>query len=366
MECGIIGLPGTGKTTIFNALTGARAPVGGGAVKPNVGVANVPDPRLDVISTYVRSKKVTPATITFVDIPGIGAGGAGGAGGGGSGGSGGAAKSNVLLEHIRGVDAICHVVRCFNEAAGEIAPRRDIDALETELIVADMQVAESALDRAARPARAGDADAKARCEVLEKVLAALNEGQRVRSVTDWTEPQQAILRSYGFISAMLQLLVANVAEGDIATESDEAAEVRAGAEALGGETVVVCGKLEAELAELEEVDRAEMLEGLGLEEAAIGPLARAASRLLGLASFYTTSEKEIRAWTIPARATAPEAAGVVHSDMQRGFIRAECYSVDDLEQYKDEKALREAGRLRTEGKHYRMQDGDVARFLFNV
>ena len=358
MECGIIGLPGTGKTTIFNALTGARAPVGGGAVKPNIGVANMPDPRLDVISTYVRSKEVTPATITFVDIPGIGAGG------GGSG--GGAAKSNLLLEHIRGVDAICHVVRCFNEAAGEIAPRRDVDALETELIVADMQVAESALDRAVRPARAGDADAKARCDVLEKVLAVLNEGQRVRTVTNWTEPQQAILRSYGFISAKPQLLVANVAESDIAGRGNAAAEVRACAEALGGEAVVVCGKLEAELAELEEADRAEMLEGLGLEEAAIGRLARAAFRLLGLASFYTTSEKEIRAWTIPAGATAPEAAGAVHSDMQRGFIRAECYSVDDLEQHKGEKALREAGRLRSEGKHYRMQDGDVARFLFNV
>ncbi len=361
MECGIIGLPGSGKTAIFNALTGAHAPVGGGAVKPNIGVANVPDPRLDIISTYVRSKKVTPATIRFVDIPGIGAGGGGGGGGGG-----GAAKSNLLLEHIRGVDALCHVVRCFNEAAGEIAPRRDIDALETELIVADMQVAESALDRAARPARAGDADAKARCEVLEKVLAVLNEGQRVRTVTSWTEPQQAMLRSYGFISAKPQLLVANVAESDIAGRGNAAAEVRACAEALGGEAVVVCGKLEAELAELEEADRAEMLEGLGLEEAAIGRLARAAFRLLGMASFYTTSEKEIRAWTIPAGATAPEAAGAVHSDMQRGFIRAECYRVDDLEQYKGEKALRQAGRLRSEGKHYRMQDGDVARFLFNV
>jgi GTP-binding protein YchF len=259
-----------------------------------------------------------------------------------------------------------HVVRCFNEAAGEVAPRRDIDALETELIVADMQVAESALDRATRPAQAGDADAKARCNVLNKALAVLNEGRRIRSVTNWTDAERAILHNYGFISAKPQLLVANIAEEDIAAEGDAAAEVRACAEALGGEAVVVCGKLEAELAELEEADRAEMLEGLGIEEAAIGRLARAAFRLLGLASFYTTSPKEIRAWTIPVGATAPEAAGAVHSDMQRGFIRAECYSVDDLEQYKSEKALREAGRLRSEGKHYQMEDGDVAKFLFNV
>ncbi len=356
MDCGIVGLPGVGKTALFCALTGSRRDVASGAARPHVGVAAIPDPRLELISSHIRSKKVTPASIRFVDIPGLAAGPSGGAP------AGRAAAANMLLAHIRQVDALCHVVRCFD---GPV-PARDIDALETELIIADMELAESARDRAARAARGGDADARARGAVLEKALAVLDEGRPVRTVSRWTEPERVNIRSYGLITAKPVLYVANVAENDLAGKGEPATLVCRQAEASGGGAVVVCAKLEAELAELEEPDRMELLESMGLSEPAIGPLARAAYRLLGLASFYTANDREIRAWTIPIDATAPEAAGAVHSDMQRGFIRAECYHIDDLEQYQSEKAIREAGKLRTEGKNYRMQDGDVVRFLFNV
>ena len=356
MDCGIVGLPGVGKTALFCALTGCQADASG-AARPHVGVAAVPDPRLELISGHITSKKVTPASIRFVDIPGLAASGASGGAPAGR-----AAAANLLLAHIRQVDALCHVVRCFDPTD----PTRDIDALETELIIADMDLAENARDRAARAARGGDADARARTAVLEKALAALDEGRPVRGVKDWTEPDRVMIRSYGLITAKPVLYVANVGEDDFAGEGEAARLVCAQAEDAGGGAVVVCAKLEAELAELDEADRTELLESMGLSEPAIGPLARAAYRLLGLASFYTANDKEIRAWAIPVDATAPQAAGAVHSDMQRGFIRAECYHVDDLEHYQNEKAIREAGKLRTEGKRYRMQDGDVVRFLFNV
>ena len=355
MECGIVGLPGAGKTTLFNALTGGHASIVPGASKPNVGVAPVPDPRLALVARFVETRKVTPATITLVDIPGIDAGG-------------GAAKAGPLLSHVRQVDAICQVVRCFDDggAGRSIDPIGDIETLEIELILADLQLAESALDKAARPARSGDADAKARGAVLEKALEALNDSRPVRTITDWSQPQQTIISSYGLVTAKRVLYVANVGEDDLAGESEPVELVRSHAATSGGEAVAVSGKLEAELAELDDADRLEMLEALGLTEPAIGPVARGVCRLLGLAVFYTTSPKEIRAWTVSAQATAPQAAGVVHSDMQRGFIRAECYSVDDLVQHESEKAIRAAGRLRTEGKNSRIRDGDVMRFLFSV
>lgn len=363
MECGIVGLPGSGKTTLFNALTGSQASGfasgggGGAGLKPNVGVAKIPDPRLEVIASYIPTKKIVHATIQFVDIPGVAPGAA----------SGGAAKLNAFLAHVRQVDAVLHVVRCFDDGSGSqnINPVRDIDTMDTELALADLQVAESALDKAARTARSGDADAKARVAVLEKVQAMLGEGQPIRSTT-WTDAERAILRSYGMITAKPVLYVANVAEDDLAGESTHAQAVFRHAQSAGGEAVAVCAKLEAELAELEEADREEMLKSMGLTEPAIGPLARAANTLLGLASFYTAGEKEVRAWPIRIGATAPEAAGSIHSDIERGFIRAECYHVDDLVKYKTEKAIREAGKLRSEGKAYRMQDGDVVHFLFNV
>jgi GTP-binding protein YchF len=354
MECGIVGLPGSGKTTLFNALTGAHASaVGGGGGKPNLGVAKIPDPRLPVIASYIPTKKVVHATIQFVDIPGVPPGA-------------GAAKLNAFLSHVRTVDAIVHVVRCFDDGSGKIEPARDIDSMDTDLVLADMQVAEGALDKSSRAARAGDADAKARVAVLEKALALLNDGKPIRHRTDFSDAERVILKSYGMITSKPVLYVANVAENDLEGKSQAAKTVIQHAQCTGGQAVVVCAKLEAELAELNESDREEMLKSMGLTEPANGPLARAANRLLGLSTFYTAGEKEVRAWPIRIGATAPEAAGNIHSDIERGFIRAECYHVDDLVKYKSEKAIREAGRLRSEGKNYKMQDGDVVYFLFNV
>jgi hypothetical protein len=359
MQCGLIGLPAVGKTTLFNALTGSAIPVfagGGGAspaAKPNVGVARIPDPRLDVIASFIATKKIVPATIQFVDIPGLPIGG-------------GAQKANQFLSHVREVDALAHIVRCFDHGAAP-QPGRDIQALETELILADLQVVETAQDKAARIARSGDAEAKARLAVLEKAGAALNEGRPIRSAgKGWSPSEAAILKSYGMITAKPVLYIANMGEADLGPESPAAREVLAGAAAAGSECVTVCAKLEAELAELQEPDRSELLRSMGLEEPAIGPLARAAYRVLGLASFYTAGEKEVRAWTIPIGAPAPAAAGVIHSDIERGFIRAECFHIDDLVKHRSEKAIKEAGRLRSEGRSYAMQDGDVVHFLFNV
>ncbi len=358
MECGLIGLPGAGMTTLFEALVGDKARTGAGhGPRPGIGVATIPDPRLAVVARYVESRKVTPATLTFVDIPGIDVGK-------------GSAKTGGPLAAAREMDAICQVVRCF-ESPGERAGRRtdpvgDIRTLEEELILADLALVEPAVDRAARPARAGDADAKARCSLLTRVLDALNEGRPARSIGELNPGDATILRSYGLISAKPVLFVANVGENDLPGASEAFRGVADHAAEAGGESIALSAKLEAELAELAEPDRIQMIEALDLSEPAIGPLARAVNRLLGLVVFYTTSPKEIRAWTAPAEASAPEAAGVVHSDMQRGFIRAECYNVEDLDQHKSEKALKAAGRLRSEGKHYRLRDGDVMRFLFNV
>lgn len=357
MECGMVGLPGVGKTALFNCLTGSRASgfsAGGGAgLKPNVGVAKIPDPRLQLIETFIPAKKIVNATIQFVDIPGVAAGG-------------GAAKLNAFLSHVRQVDALCHVVRCFDDGSGKIDPQGDIDTMDTELVIADLQVAEGALDKASRAARTGDADSKARVALLEKVLAVLNEGKPIRSRADWTPAETLLLKSYGMVTSKPVLFVANVGEDDLQGGSAAAKAVVAHAKATGGQAAIVCAKLEAELAELDEADRDEMLKSMGLAEPAIGPLARAANTLLGLASFYTAGEKEVRAWPIRIGATAPEAAGSIHSDIERGFIRAECFSVRDLEAFKSEKSIREAGKLRSEGKNYQMQDGDIVHFLFNV
>jgi GTP-binding protein YchF len=360
MECGIVGLPGSGKTTLFNALTGSRASGfssgGGGGLKPNVGVANIPDPRLPLIASFIPTKRIVHAQIQFVDIPGVAPGTS----------AADASKLNAFLAHVRQVDALCMVVKCFATAGEAVDALRDVEAMETELILADLQVAEGALDKAQRSARTGEAEAKARVAVLEHVITALGEGKPVRSLAGWTDAQQQILRGYGLITSKPVLYVANVGEDDLDGQSAAAKSLLECAASAGSQAVIVCAKLEAELAELEEPDRGEMLQSLGLGEPAIGPLARAAYRQLGLASFYTAGEKEVRAWTVPIGATAPVAAGAIHSDIQRGFIRAECFSVNDLTQHRSEKGIREAGKLRSEGKNYQLQDGDVVHFLFNV
>lgn len=359
MEIGIVGLPSSGKTTLFNALTGSSASGfsgGGGALKPNVGVAKIPDPHLHLISTFIPTKKIVHATIQFVDIPGVAPGG-------------GAAKLNAFLVHVRQVDAVVQVVRCFDDGSGKINPAADIDSMETDLIIADISVVEGALDKAQRTARTGDADAKLRVSVLERCNALLNEGKAIRNgaAGAWNDADKAILRTYGLVTSKPVLYVANVGEDDLQGQSDHAKAVLDHAARTGQQAVVVCAKLEAELSEIEnDGERDEMLKSMGLEEPANGPLARAANCLLGLTTFYTAGEKEVRAWPVRIGAWAPEAAGSIHSDIERGFIRAECYNVDDLVQYKTEKGIREAGKLRSEGKNYAIQSGDVVHFLFNV
>ena len=350
MDVGILGIAGSGKTTLYRALTGQK--VEGFSEKAHVGVASIPDPRLERISEFIPTKKIVFASIQFVDIPGVPPGSD-------------AKKLNQLLEQIRQVDAICLVVRCFDDGTGEVAPVVDARNMESELILADLVVAESATDRATRVARSGDADAKARLELLAKVVPLLEEEKPVRN-GDWNDAEAKIILTYGFTTAKPVLYVANVGEDDPAGEGEAVHALKAFAAQNEAACVVVSASLEAEIAELDEADRCEMLKSMGLQEPAIGPLARAANGVLGLATFYTAGEKEVRAWAIPSDCPAPQAAGTVHSDIERGFIRAECYHVDDLFSLSTEKAIKDAGKMRSEGKSYAMQDGDVVNFLFNV
>jgi len=357
MEVGIVGLPSVGKTTLFRAMTGGvmASTRGAGPAAPNVGVAKVPDPRLHTIAQYVPTKQIVPASIRLVDIPGFATGGDA------------AAFARQVLANIREVDAVCHVVRCFDDGAGTtIRPVADIETMETEMILADLAVAEPALDKAARGSKSGDREAKTRAAALERVIPVLSDGRPIRSIAaSLTAEEKAAIRGYGMITFKPELFVANVGEGDLG-DSNAGRSVIEYARANGAESAVLCAKIEAEIAELDEADRAEMLASMGVAEPALAVMCRGLYRLLGLASFYTAGEKEVRAWTIPAGASAPEAAGAIHSDIQRGFIRAECYHIDDLVRCRTEKAVKEAGKLRSEGKNYAMQDGDVVHFLFNV
>jgi len=278
---------------------------------------------------------------------------------------------NKFLAHIRNVDAIVQVVRCFENADvthvdGGIDAIRDIETIETELMLSDLQTVESASEKAAKSARTGDKEAKARVEILAKCKTLLEDGRPLRSL-EWEDPNhQSIVKGFGLLTAKRVLYVANVDEDDLTGTSAEAVKVRERAAAEGSVMVPVCARLESELIELDEADRREMLQSVGLKQSALAVVARAIYELLGLQSFFTAGPKEIRAWTISIGATAPQAAGTIHTDFERGFIRAEVYCVDDLVKYKTEKAIREAGKLRVEGKQYIMQDGDVCHFLFNV
>ena len=353
MECGIVGLQGVGKTTLFQALTAHVVAVQPGSMKPNLGAASIPDSRLDRIEDFITTQKVVHANLQVVDIPGIPS-------------SSGAAALGAVLAHIRNVDALCHVVRCHaGEGLGSPKGRGDIEGMETELILSDLVVIEGAIDKASRSARAGDAESKRRLDVVERCKALIDAEQPIRAGR-WDENDRLVLKSYGFMSAKPVLYVANVAEDDLAGESDAAREVAEYARANDGQSVALCATLESEVSELDEADRTEMLESLGLTEPALGALARAANDLLGLTTFYTVGEKQIRAWSIPKGATAPQGAGAIHSDFERGFIRAECYHVEELFELKSEKAIKVAGKMRSEGKQYTLQDGDVVHFLFNV
>jgi GTP-binding protein YchF len=362
MEAGIVGLPNVGKSTLFNALTQSKAAQSANypfcTIEPNEGMVSVPDDRLERITKFIPPQKVIPAALKLVDIAGIVKGASEGEG-----------LGNKFLSHIREVDAILQVLRCFEDpdvihVAGTVNPVSDMETIEIELMLADIQHLDNLLPKAERAAKSTDKEAKLKVEAMKKCLAHLSEQKPLRTLA-LDEAEQKAVKEFGLLTAKPILYVANVDESDLAGQGPLVQAVQAAAAKAGAEVVPVCAKLEAEIAELDPADRAEMLSGAGLTEPSLAALARAAYKTLGLQSYFTAGEKEVRAWTVPIGALAPQAAGVIHTDFEKGFIRAEIYSLEDLEQYHTEKDIRAHGKLRVEGKDYAMRDGDICHFLVN-
>ncbi|MBD3392062.1 MAG: redox-regulated ATPase YchF [Chitinivibrionales bacterium] len=362
LTAGVIGLPNVGKSTIFNALCSGKAPAENYpfcTIDPNTGMVAIPDDRLGRIAALIPTQKVVPALLELVDVAGLVRGASKGEG-----------LGNQFLGHIRNVDALVHVVRCFANddvvhVEGAVDPLRDVETVNTELLLKDLETLERGLDRAGKAAKSGDKKLKARVEALEKAHAAVAEGTPVRALLSAADMASA-LKDFSLLTAKKVLYVANVDENGLQEEPPGVAALRQHASGGGAECIALCGKVEAEIAELPPAEQSEFLESMGLPEPGLHMLARSAYHLLGLITFFTAMPKESRAWTVTEGTHAVTAAGQIHTDMERGFICAEVFRLEDLEAVGSDAALRSAGKIRQEGKDYAVRDGDIIQFRFNV
>jgi GTP-binding protein YchF len=360
-KCGIVGLPNVGKSTLFNALTQAGVEAANYpfcTIEPNVGMVTVPDPRLDKLAEIVKPQRVVPTTMQFVDIAGLVKGASQGQG-----------LGNQFLAHIRETEAIVHVVRCFDNddvihVDGDVNPIRDIEIINTELALADLETIDRLLLKAQKSSKSGDKSALFEKDVLEKIKDTLNEGKWIKNLV-LDEKEQEVIKNYALLTAKPVVYIANVNENGF-ENNPYLEKVEALAQTENAKVVPVCAAIESEIASLDKTDQKDFLESLGLEEPGLNRLIRAGYSLLGLDTYFTAGVKEVRAWTFNKGATAPQTAGVIHTDFEKGFIRAEVIAYNDFVANKGEQGAKEAGKLRVEGKTYIVQDGDVMHFLFNV